>query len=402
MNILFLHNNCPAQFHRLAVQLARDPNNNVYFLSRHQRADVKIPGVHHVSVATTNQATQTKEPEQLVSAERFAQAMIMLSKKGFSPDIVYAHAGFGCGYYAPDVFPKAIQISYFEWYYNNCADTQFFAKDKKPTLATVMQNRRRNIATLQALYDTKFGVCPTFWQYNQFPKEFFYKLHIIHDGVDTHFFAPVEGEKPNLNLKQLSLPSDCEIVTYAARGLELYRGFPTFYKSLPYVLQERPKAHIVIIGDDRPVYGSLPSAGKTWKELLQSEIPLPAERVHFLPFQNYTNYRSILQSSDLHVYLTAPFVLSWSMLEAMSMGVTLVASNTEPVREVISNGVNGILTDFWDAENLGKTIVQTLKDNKDLSEMRTQARNTILQNYALSKILPKHIALIKTAMESRD
>lgn len=402
MNILFAHNNFPGQFHRLAVELAADPANHVVFLSHYSRRDVAVPGVEHRQVPLPAEEETPNLPRKkylslLGRGERFADAMVALAKEGFRPDVVYGHVGFGCCVYAPDIFPRAAHMGYFEWFYSSGADVRFFAGNRPVPLTTRAENRQCNMCTLSALHDCLLGVCPTRWQLAQHPPEFAHKLHVLHDGVDTRFFTP--SKSPALQLEGVDLSGAEELVTYATRGLEPYRGFHTFYRSLPAILQTRPRAHVIIMADDRTAYGGKRKDGKTWKEALREEVSVDESRVHFIPFQPYGQYRELLRASAVHVYLTAPFVLSWSMLEAMSCGCLLVASSTEPVREVLRDGVNGFLTDFWDADSLARRVIACLENREKLEPVRANARRTIVNNYALIRLLPRQVALVRAAAE---
>ena len=402
MNILFAHNNFPGQFHRLAVELAADPANRVVFLSHYRRGDLGVPNVAWKQVPLPAEERSPNPARRkylsiLARGERFGDAMLGLAREGFRPDVVYGHVGFGCCVYAPDIFPQAAHMGYFEWYYTGRADVRFFAGDRPVPLTTRAENRQCNMCTLSALKECVLGIAPTRWQFEQHPPEFAHKLHVLHDGVDTRFFAP--GKSRGVKLKELDLSGVEEIVTYATRGLEPYRGFHTFYRSLPAVLSARPRAHVVIMADDRSSYGVKRKDGKTWKEVLREEVRVDDSRVHFIPFQPYDQYRALLRASDTHVYLTAPFVLSWSMLEAMSCGCLLVASNTEPVREVVRDGVNGFLADFWNPDDLARRIVFCLERRGQLDAVRANARKTVLARYALHKLLPRHAALVRAAVE---
>ncbi len=401
MNILLAHNNFPGQFHRLAVELAADPANKVIFLSHYRRNDVRVPGVdwRHVPLPAPEETPNTPRKKYLTilaQGERFADAMTKLHREGFRPDVVHGHVGFGSCMYAPDIFPNAMHMGYFEWFYTHGADTAFFAGGKPPSLVNLAENRQCNLCTLSALAECTVGITPTFWQRDQHPKEFHSKLHVLHDGVDVQFFSPAKTQ--GVKLRELDLSGAEEIVTYATRGLEPYRGFHTFYRALPAVLEARPKAQVVIMADDRTAYGGTRKDGKTWKQVLQEEVQLDESRVHFIPFQPYDQYRALLRASDVHVYLTAPFVLSWSMLEAMSCGCLLVSSDTEPVREVLREGVNGYMVNFWDHNALAERVIHCLEHREKLDHMRAAARKTILARYALHKLLPRQTDLMKAGV----
>lgn len=403
MNVLLLHNNFPGQFNNLAAALAARPGARVVFLSCFCRNDVRVPGVLWRQVLLPGKGEGNKKdsnpPPPLRMADHFANAMFALKKEGFRPDVVHGHAGFGPLLYAPDIFPDAGHMSFFEWYYTDGADRAFFGKLDDGHSDKRLGHRQSNACVLSALDASVVGICPTEWQRRQHPTQYHDKIRILHDGVDTDFFSPQPSFTLTVNGVNLK---DAEVVTYATRGLEPYRGFPTFFRSLPAVLQARPKTHVLIMAHDRTVYGSKRSDGKTWRQALLEEVDVDESRVHFLPFQPYPKYRSLLRASHAHVYLSAPFVLSWSAIEAMSCGCLLIGSDTEPVREVVRHDENGLLTDFWDPAALADAIIYALENREKMERLRRAARQTVLNRYSLRTLLPQHMALVDmTASRSK-
>lgn len=342
---------------------------------------------------------EENHPPPLRQAELFANAMLALKKEGFTPDVVHGHVGFGGQLYAPDIFPHAAQAGYFEWMYTDGADVAFWGGRESVPLGKQIVQRDSNMCVLSGLQAATAGICPTFWQRDQHPEEYYGKLHVLHDGVDTEFFSPNSNQRFQVDNIDLT---DAEIITYATRGLEPYRGFHTFYRSLPAVLEARPKAHVLIMAHDRTVYGTQRADGKTWREALREDVPLDASRVHFLPFQPYPQYRGLLRASHVHVYLTAPFVLSWSLLEAMSCGCLVIASDTEPVREVMHHGQNGLLTDFWDHAMLSRRIIAALRYQSELVPVPQAARQPIEKHYALRILMPKQVQLLESMGSLRN
>ena len=396
MNFLFMHNNFPAQFHRLSVALAARAGHRVVFLSCFKRQDVGAPGVEWrqivLSESERNEQKVLNHPPTFRQGELFANAMLALQREGFVPDVIHGHVGFGSMLYAQDIFPRAVQAGYFEWFYTEGADVAFFGGRDKLPMGMRQAQRHSNLCVLSALEGANFGICPTIWQRDQHPSAYHNKLHVIHDGVDTDFFSPHPAQRFQVEGVDLA---DAEIVTYATRGLEPYRGFHTLYRSLPAVLAARPKARVLIMANDRSVYGQNRSDGKSWREALQDEVDVDESRVHFLPFQSYPQYRGLLRAARVHVYLTAPFVLSWSMLEAMSCGCLVVASDTEPVLEVMRHGQNGLLTGFADHEQLAQRIIEGLARWDHFAPLRNAARQTVLSRYALGQLLPRQIRLFE-------
>lgn len=404
MRILFVHVNYPAQFRSLATSLGRTPGNEVVFLTHEDRPDWDIPGVRKVVYAA--EMGKADPVGGLLgnsgNAARHAgaamRAAVRLRSAGFVPDVICGHSGWGPTMLLQDVFPEAAFVGYFEWFYgSDSADMRF--SGQQPSLKSRTSVRVNNLPIISDLLGCDLGICPTRWQLEQFPAEFRSKISVIHDGLDTDFFSPDPSAR--MILPGLDLSGATEIVTYATRGMEPYRGFPQFLEAAVEVVKRRPGCHVVIGGEDRTCYGSPPEPGKTWKQVLLERLQPDPERIHFVGTLPYGQYRTLLRASSAHVYLTRPFVLSWSFLEAMSCGCLLVASDTEPVREVASDGHNALLTDFHSPTAIAERIVEALENRDRLKAVREQARQTVLDNYDLRKLLPLRIALLGEAVRRR-
>ncbi|NER83379.1 MAG: glycosyltransferase, partial [Leptolyngbya sp. SIO1D8] len=250
----------------------------------------------------------------------------------------------------------------------------------------------KNTPMLTDLYTCDRGLSPTYWQRSQFPKEFQPKIRVLHDGIDTEFFQPRPGSKLVLPNLLLDLSGAQEIVTYVARGMEPYRGFPQFMEMVALLQERRPHCHVVVVGEDRVAYGRSRKDGKTYKEWALETMSLDMSRLHFTGRLPYPEYLQVLLASSVHVYLTRPFVLSWSTLEAMAAGCLVVGSSTAPVQEVIEDGVNGLLTDFFNPASICETVEMALDNPGEMAELRSNARTTILERYDLAKLLTQQIA----------
>lgn len=399
MRILFLHPNFPAQFRHLAVALAQDPSNQVVFGTNRQEGE--LPGVYK----SLYRPSREVRPEThhyvrvLESAVLQGQGVYRLAedlkKKGFFPDIVYGHSGWGPTLFAKDVFPKAKLLCYFEWFYHAHGSDADFDPREPLTADDEARIRIKNSPILIDLYSCDRGLSPTKWQRQQFPPEFQSKITVRHDGIDTNFFAPKPNFKLVLPQINLDLSEVKEVVTYVGRGMEPYRGFPQFMEAVALLQQRRPDCHVVVVGQERVAYGKSHPSGKSYKEVMLETLPLDLSRLHFTGLLPYSDYLQVLQASSVHVYLTRPFVLSWSMLESLSCGCLLVASDTPPVRELIEDGVNGLLVDFFSPDAICDGIEKALDNPKKMTKLRTQARETILKNYDLAKLLPEHIEWLK-------
>jgi glycosyltransferase involved in cell wall biosynthesis len=230
-----------------------------------------------------------------------------------------------------------------------------------------------------------WGVAPTRWQQKQFSAAHAKRMSVIHDGIDTDVVTPSASANGE------------ELVTYVARNLEPYRGFHVFMRAIPEIQKRRPKARILIVGGDDVSYSPRLPAGETYRARLLREIEGKADlsRVHFVGKIPYQAYLNVLRRSSVHVYLTYPFVLSWSLLEAMSAGCLVVGSRTPPVEEVIRDGENGLLVDFFSTEQIADTVAHALEHRKELQPLRERARGTVIERYDLRRVcLPGQLGLV--------
>jgi len=310
--------------------------------------------------------------------------MLKLKQQGFVPDVILAHPGWGEALYAKDIFPNAKLVSFFEFYYQADGADVGFDPAEPVSVDDRARTRTRNALHLLNLDACDIGVSPTHWQKSRHPTVYHDKIRVVHEGVDAQLMQPDPQARftlPNGTVLRRGDP----VITYVARNLEPYRGFHVFMRTLPEILQRNPQAQVVIVGGDEVSYGNKPKDTPNWREAMQKELGerIDASRVHFTGKLPYLQYRALLQISAVHVYLTYPFVLSWSMLEAMSCGCLLVASRTAPVEEVIEHGKNGLLVDFFDQAALVEQVSEALSQPNRFSEIRHQARQTVLQRYTV-------------------
>ncbi len=404
LNILFLHPNFPGQYLYLAPYLARRPENKVCFLSKNNSIQANLVGVtlglYKEPEEKAQQWSKTCGPlrpaaEVVLDGQQIVRSLNWFAREqDFRPDIVIGHTGWGSTLYVKDVYPEVPVLGYFEWYYHAEHSDSYWWPDEIPSIESRISIRTRNAHHLLNLEACDAGITPTGWQKEQFPKEFQYKLHQLHEGIDTLFCQPAP-EKPGLRLEDMGidLPAGTEIITYVARGLEVYRGFPQFMDAIRIVLDRRPRAHVIIVGDDRICYGPQ-LMGTTYRTEEEKKGGYDKERVHFVGVRNRGDYRKILQASGCHVYLTRPFVLSWSMLEAMSFGCAIAASDTPPVLEVMEDRVNGLLADFRSPQQIAERVEEILDDSELAARLGQAARETILDRFELQGCLQKQEKLV--------
>lgn len=397
MKFLFSHRNFPAQFRHILIELSKDPSNEIIFLTG-TKNNVSIQGVKKILYKTKREVPQNchrylrQFEESIIHGQAAAETAIKLKHQGFIPDVIYAHS-WGNSMFLKDIFPQTPQLNYCEWYYNaEGADIGF--DGNIPNEDQRALTRTKNAQLLVDLVTCDKGICPSEWQKQQFPKEFHNKIKVIHDGIDTEYFTPDINAVFKIPSTNIELSGNDEVVTYATRGMEPYRGFPQFMEISEKLLKIRPNLHIVVAGEDRVCYGAN-LRNTTYKKLMLEKLDLDTDRLHFTGGLPYCEYKKLLQISTVHVYLTYPFVLSWSMLEAMSCGCCIAASATPPVEEVIKNKENGFLVDFYDKEGF-VSIINSILDGKEQTEnIRLNARQTILDSYNLKFLLPQQINLLK-------
>lgn len=402
MNILFIHQNFPGQFRYLAPALAA-LGHRVFALAINQPTAL-LAGVTVVRYGIDAPRDSEGKPlvvegddwnMKVLRGKSAARAMQALKERDFFPDVVFAHPGWGEALFVKDVFPNARFLAYAEYYYGaEGGDTCFDPEFNKLSLESSQRITLKNTHLLHALSSCDGALSPTGFQRLQHPEWAQEKINVIHEGINTGRFVPDPSAWIQLKAAGLTLRAGDEVVTFVVRNLEPYRGFHIFMRALPLLQKLRPHAQIVIVGGDSVSYGAPAPGGESWKSVFLKEISdqIDLRRIHFVGKVPHAQLTQLMQVSAVHVYLTYPFVLSWSLLEAMSIGCLIVGSDTAPVREVIQNGENGILVDFFDPENLAKNIAYALENAPELKHLRIAARETVLRSYDLQTIcLPAQV-----------
>lgn len=401
MRLLIVHQNAPAQYKHLIGKLVAEGGHEIVVIS--QENGRPIPGVRRVYYRP-DPAPATLPHRYLLTTEealRYGLAVLEAARtikaEGFTPDVMLGHNAWGETLFLKDVWLDVPLLGYFEFFYHaRGADTGFDPEFSK-SADDFPRTRMMNTVNLLGLNAADWGHSATFWQRNRYPEMYRPRISVVHEGIDT------TQVRPNPS-RVLALPGDKgvlrhgdEVITYVSRSLEPYRGFHSFMRALPEILRRRPNARILVVGKDDVSYGPR-LAGKTFREALLAEQGgrIDLERVHFLGWVPYEVHLAILQVSAVHVYLTYPFVLSWSMLEAMAAGCAVVGSATPPVMEVIRHGDNGLLVDFFSPREIADRVDEVLSHPDRMAPMRERARRTVLQRYDLETVcLPKLRGLIE-------
>lgn len=404
MRVCFIHQNLPGQYRHLIDALLQrgDEVIGIGEQAAVDRLTVRHARLHLLGYRMPDDQAHAGTPQHLREMDRqvlrgqlVARALRLLREKQLVPELVVVHPGWGEAMFVRSEFPAVPMIGYCEFFYRASGSDYGFDPEYPPSPLGVHRMQLRKLPHLLALDDIDAGVCPTAWQRAQFPAEYGAKLSVLHEGIDTDQLVP--RADASVTLGDWTLRAGDPVVTYVARNLEPYRGFHTFMRCLPELQRLAPEARVVVVGGDEVSYGLRLPPGESYRQRLLAELGerVDLSRVRFtgkLPFPTYT---SVLQVSAVHAYLTYPFVLSWSLLEAMASGCAIVASRTAPVEEVIVDGVNGWLTDFFDAAALAERLAGVLARRGEMGAVRAAARATVVQRYDLKRVcLPAGLALL--------
>lgn len=409
MKILFIHQNFPAQFRYLANHLVKFGKHELVALK--QPPSATFDGVGLAAYKFLREPEPKTHPllqdmeAKVLRGEAVADAALRLKTKGYTPDVIVAHPGWGEVLFVKDVWPQAKLICYFEYYYNAIGqDFDFDPEFPVTNLAGLARLRLKKTAMLHALEVADAGWSPTQWQQSTYPKWAQSKIAVIHEGIDTDYFKPDAKASFSIDNKNITLTRKDEVITYGARALEPVRGFHMFMRALPELLARRPNAHVIIMGHEKASYGPEPEGSSSWLEKMLDEVgtDIDPKRVHVVGFLSRDQYRAVLQVSKAHVYLTYPFILSWSLLEAMASGAPIVASGTEPVIEFIKGGKTGSLFDFFDTDSLIETVIKQLDSSQAQSNKITRAAKKLVEsNFAQAECIGQLLKLIESVVDTK-
>jgi glycosyltransferase involved in cell wall biosynthesis len=408
MIYLFIHQNFPGQYRHIIRYLADQPGNKVYFITQ-QNANW-MDGIDKLVYTPALQPNVNCHPyvREYDGAVRLglavAQVCLSLRQQGIVPDLIAGHSGWGETLFVKEVFPETPLLSYFEFFYHAAYTDVGFDPEFPSEPLDRFRVRCKNTINLAAFDATDWGNSPTQWQRNLYPPEMRARITTLHEGVDTRIAQPCATAWLQLARDGKILTRADEVVTYVARNLEPYRGFHIFMRAAREILRRRPKTHIVVVGGDEVSYGAPAPRGESYRTLMLREVgaDLPMDRIHFLSKVPYEVYLNLLQVSSVHVYLTYPFVLSWSFLEAMACGCAVVGSDTAPVLEVLRDGENGLVADFFSPTDIADKVDQILDDPDRAEGLRRAARATAVSQFDLTtQILPRWLKLFDDLIAGR-
>lgn len=401
MKILFVHQNMPGQYRELLPWLTSQGGHEIVFLTQRTPAP-EIAGVttlqyrpHHRPGKEAYGLSKHWEEAAgagfgaVLAARKFEQ------EQGFKPDLILGHTGWGELSFFKDIWSDVPIIGFFEYFYQMTGGLVGFDPDEPVSEHAPFVNRARNVTPYVNIQTVDLGHVPTQWQKERFPVSFHDKFYVCHDGIRTDRLGPDPEVSLPLNRLGRALTREDEIVTYMARNMERARGFHIFMRALPQILEARPNARVILVGGNDTSYGIKSKHPGGLRGEMEAELGhlVDWDRVHFLGRVPYEVYCKVIQLSRCHVYLTMPFVMSWSLLETMAMQATLVAADVDPVREAITHGETGLLVDFFDSDALARQVVDVLSRPGDYAGIGPAARAHVVETYDFhTRCLPVHIA----------
>lgn len=399
MHILFIHKNYPAQFGHLAHALVRAGIARCTFVTARPDATSRRVEILHYAPRRPSRPSANPMVASFETYMAHSHGVFEALRRAphIRPDVIIAHSGFGSSAFLPEV-TRAPIILYCEWYYRTSGQVLGFGGIPVSDISRI-RCRSLNAKLLLDLDASACTYSPTEWQRSQFPEMWQRRMTVLHDGIDTSFWKPQDaiGQPPPLVASRVGART--KIVTYVARGFEPIRGFDVFMKVAKRVYHMHPDVLFVCVGTDRVCYG-----GKTWpgdcsyREYVLSLDSYDSSKFLFAGRVPPRSLLQLLQCSDAHVYLTMPFVLSWSLLNALATGCAVVASDSPPVREVIGHGRNGLLADLWDVETLAAHVVALLNDGDKFRSLRVAASNELQARFAMESAVPAFMNLCRRAI----
>ncbi len=400
MKILFVHQNMPGQYRELLQFLVAQGGHQIVFLTQ-RTPPPELPGVatvvykpHHKPAPDAYGLSKVWEEATGAGFGAAMAAQRLEREKGFKPDLVMGHTGWGELLFFKQIWPDVPVLGFFEYFYISKGGLVGFDPSDPPSEHSPFLLHARNAVPFANLHVVDKGHVPTVWQKNCFPEAFHSKFYTCHDGIRTDRLKPDPDVSLALGRLERPLTREDEVFTYLARNLEHARGFHIFMRALPRILRERPNARVIVLGGNDVSYGRKSKHPGGLRAEMEEEVggQLDWDRVHFLGRVPYSKFCQVVQLSRCHIYLTMPFVLSWSLLEAMSMQATIVASDVAPVREAITHGETGLLVDFFDHDALADQVIEVLSNPEAHAHLGVAARQSVVERYDfLTRCLPEHI-----------
>jgi glycosyltransferase involved in cell wall biosynthesis len=405
MHVLFVHRNFPAQFGHIGSYLVRQKGYRVTFVSETPPGIVE--GIQKIQYTPAGGAHDkslyySRTFENAVGHTAGVYQALKPHVRRLRPDLIVGHSGFGSTLFLPELFPGTPVINYFEYFYHSHNSDMDFRPDFPVLEDDVLRSRARNAMILLDLEYCQAGYSPTAFQASLMPAAYRPKVRVLHDGIDTdHWRRQAPAERA---FGPHTFGPDTRIVTYVSRGFESMRGFDIFMRAAKKIYTADPRVVFLIVGSDRVAYGGDMKfiREKSFKDFVLKQDDYDLSRLLFLGHVTPSDLVRIFSLSDLHLYLTVPFVLSWSLLDALACGCTVLASDTAPVREFIRDGETGLLRNFFDADGFAATALRVLKDPEAYRGLGRAGEALIREHYSLQTIIPRMTRFYEEIADGRS
>jgi glycosyltransferase involved in cell wall biosynthesis len=417
MHILYVHQNFPAQFGHIARHLVQKLGWRCSFIS--ETPSGQVEGIDKIQYKLAGGATRTTHfcSRTFENAVWHTDAVYnaLKSRLEIQPDLIVGHSGFGSTLFLSELYPDTPIINFFEYYYlaHDPDSDMDFRQDLDWDVPEMkyLRSRCRNAMILLDLQNSDAAYTPTQFQKSRFPAEYQSRLQVIFDGVDRSVYhgfeeklRPAPEARGTRTIAGRDIPPQTRVVTYVSRGFESMRGFDIFMKAAKRIYTEYPDVLFFVVGTDRIAYGGDESyilPHKSFKEWTMAQDEYDPAKFIFTGRMAPADLGALLASTDLHIYLTVPFVLSWSMMDALSSGAVVLASSTPPVKEMITDGQNGLLANFFDADEIAAKALQVLRDPAAYRPLGRAAEAGIARDYSLEAVLPRMLKLYEDAVQRR-
>ena len=403
MHVLFAHKNFPAHFRHIMPHLVSEHGARCTFISEKKALTTsnvfeQIQYKPRFNAAKSTSYCGRTHENQMWASQAIVEALA--ARDDLKPDLIVAHSGFFTASFLRELYDCPI-VNLFEYFYHPTeSDCDFRSDLVEPGLIHRVRTRARNANFLLDLESCDLGYCPTQWQRSLFPDAFQSKLSVAHGGIDTNYWCPAASDEAGND--EFDIPADTKFITYVTRGFESMRGFDIFMKMAKRICDMRDDVVFLVAGTDRVCYGAdrAITEGKSFKQWVLDQDNYDLNRIRFLGYLGQDSVRQLYRRSDLHVYLTAPFILSWSALDAMACGCVVLGSDTSPVSEVVEHERNGLLTDFFDVDAMVEQANRVLDKPSEYSGLRAAARETVESCFSVDVCLPRLVRLYSNLMNS--
>ncbi len=403
MRLLLVHQNFPGQFRDLAPALC-DLGHEIKAIGNSQRPiDERIelllyPWEKNNKLENGHRLTPEVD-EWLRRGEKVGALAMALKQKGWAPDAMLAHPGWGEALMLKTVFPNTPLVIWPElWLRPEHLGIGIY---DQIDVANGLYLRLKDWLVDGAMADADIAVLPTQYQANSFPERWQHKIRVLHEGVHSKLFQQQRLRSLKIN-ENITLDENKLVITFISRNLEPMRGFPDFMRSLPTLQKQCENLEVVIVGGDELSYSTGPNDGRSWKEVMLDELgkELNLQKIHFFGRMPHDQLIKLYRRSNLHIYLSQAFVLSWSLLEVMACGTAVVGDDNKMLREIIEPGKNGWLCKK-DPEDLAKVILEALSKPSQLNLFGNACQQKMHLHYHQNKCTTQLDKLLRTLTQGK-